>query len=141
MQKKKENNNRWIDKCSSSFNVRDYWFTIRIVDFKSFLKPVSFIFTIMFLLFCSIGKSYWYMWQGVSRQSLCIVVDQHVKSALQIPVDCHWTLHLPLVCFCYTSIAHFFKKKLQSPGTIFLVYLGINQQKYAQKSIRYRNIK
>ena len=41
----------------------------------------------------------------------------------------------------YASITHIFLKKLQSPGTIFLVRLGINQQKYALKSIRYRNIK
>ena len=35
----------------------------------------------------------------------------------------------------------FLKEKLQSPGTIFLVCLGINQQKSAQKSNRYGNIK
>ena len=43
--------------------------------------------------------------------------------------------------FFYTSITHYLKKKIQSPGTIFLVCLGINQQKSAQKSIRYGNIK
>ena len=35
----------------------------------------------------------------------------------------------------------FLKEKLQSPGTILLVCLGINQQKSSQKSNRYGNIK
>ena len=36
--------------------------------------------------------------------------------------------------YIYTIITHFLKEKLQSPGAIFLVCLGINQQKSAQKS-------
>ena len=42
--------------------------------------------------------------------------------------------------FFVIQVLHIFKLKLQSPGTIFLVCLGINQQKFAQKLNRYGNI-
>ena len=38
--------------------------------------------------------------------------------------------------FFFIQVLHIFKLKLQLPGTIFLVCLGINQQKSAQKSNR-----
>ena len=53
-------------------------------------------------------------------------------------------IYLFISLFIYLFILYkhyiFFQKNLQSPGTIFLVCLGINQQKSAQKSNRYGNI-
>ena len=54
---------------------------------------------------------------------------------------CQQYIYIYIYIYIFIQVLHIFKLKLQSPGTIFLVCLGINQQKSAQKSNRYGNIK
>ena len=49
-------------------------------------------------------------------------------------------VHIHINVNVYICIYIHFTKNLQSPGTIFLVRLGINQQNLGQKSSRYRSI-
>ena len=82
-------------------------------------------------------RTHWFKEMEVNTPEKRLVMFLH-----QLRVVFLFVFYLFVFWYLYIYIYKtFLKEKLQSPGTTFSVCLGINQQKFAQKSSRYGNIK